>query len=40
MVYLDESSVCLSARHAGFVDEKLGGNFIKLGKFEMIIANG
>lgn len=34
MIYVDESSVCKSAVHSGFLDDKEGGEFM------LIIANG
>ena len=27
MIYLDESNLCQSAVHSGFLDKKTGGNF-------------
>jgi len=34
MIYLDDSAICKSAVHAGFLDDKVGGSVI------VIIANG
>lgn len=34
MIYADESSICKSAIHAGYLDDAKGGEFI------IIIANG
>jgi len=34
MIYVDESSVCKAAVHSGFLDDKVGGEFL------VIIANG